>query len=177
MKICEMKRVIVIGCPGSGKSVLSRELHRRTGLPLYHLDNLYWNADKTTVPGDIFRAALAKILERDAWIIDGNYGSTMAMRMAACDTVVFLDYPSDVCIAGIRSRIGVAREDIPWVETEEDPEFLAFVEQYREESRPKVCALLEQYADKQIIVLKSRDEGDAFLAALSSDSGKQDIGV
>ena len=87
------------------------------------------------------------------------------------------DCPTNVCIAGIRSRIGVAREDMPWIETEEDPEFLAFVEQYREESRPKVCALLEQYADKQIIVLKSRDEGDAFLAALSSDSGKQDIGV
>ena len=170
MQPCDMKRVIVIGCPGSGKSVFSRELHRITGLPLYHLDNLYWNADKTTVSKECFRAKLEEILARDAWIIDGNYGSTMEMRMAVCDTVIFLDYPSEICIAGIRSRIGVAREDMPWIETEEDPEFLAFAAQYREESRPKVYALLAHYADKQILVLENREQGDAFLSVLSSDA-------
>lgn len=161
-----MKKVIVIGCPGSGKSVFSRELHRRTGLPLYHLDNLFWNADRTTVPKDLFRARLSAILAESEWIIDGNYNATMEMRMAACDTVIFLDYPTDVCISGIRARVGQKREDIPWVEQEVDAEFLSFVEKYNEESRPKVMALLQQYADRQIIVLESRAAGDAFLAAL-----------
>ena len=160
-----MKRVIVIGCPGSGKSVFSRELHRRTGLPLYHLDNLYWNADRTTVPKDMFRARLSEILREDAWIIDGNYGSTMEMRMQACDTVVFLDYPTDVCISGIRERVGKKREDIPWTETEVDAEFLSFVEQYEKDSRPKVVELLGRYADKRICVFESRADADAFLSA------------
>ena len=85
-----MKRVIVIGCPGSGKSTFARALHDKTGLPLHHLDMMYWNADKTTVPKEVFRARLAELLTEDAWIIDGNYGSTMETRMAACDTVFFL---------------------------------------------------------------------------------------
>lgn len=166
MPISEMKRVVVIGSPGGGKSVLSRALHRQTGLPLYHLDRLYWNADKTTVPKDLFRARLEEILKCETWIIDGNYGSTMEMRIAACDTVIFLDYPTEVCIAGIRERIGTVREDMPWVETEEDPAFLAFVERYRTESRPKVLALLGRYPDKRKVILESRAEGDAFLASL-----------
>jgi adenylate kinase family enzyme len=61
-----MKRVIVIGCPGSGKSTVSRALHNKTGIPLYHLDMMYWNADKTTVSRDIFDARLQEVLEKDA---------------------------------------------------------------------------------------------------------------
>ena len=89
-----MKRVIIIGCPGSGKSTFARELHARTNLPLYYLDMLYWNADRTTVPKAEFRRRLGEVLEKDSWIIDGNYGSTMEMRMAASDTVIFFDYPT-----------------------------------------------------------------------------------
>ena len=117
-----MKRAIVIGCPGSGKSTFARALHEKTGLPLHYLDMMYWNADKTTVPKDIFRGRLAEVLTDDEWIIDGNYGSTMEARMAACDTVFFLDYPRSVCLAGIRERQGKPRADMPWIETEDDEE-------------------------------------------------------
>ena len=86
-----MQKVIVIGCPGSGKSTFSRALHNITGVSLYHLDMLYWNADRTTVSKEVFRARLAEIIAKDSWIIDGNYGSTLELRMQACDTVVFLD--------------------------------------------------------------------------------------
>ena len=161
-----MKKVIVIGCPGSGKSTFARALRDKTGLPLYHLDMMYWNADKTTVPKEIFRARLAELLTEDAWIIDGNYGSTMEARMSACDTVVFLDYDPSVCLAGIRERQGKPRADMPWIETEDDEEFLTFVREYNEKSRPDVLKLLEKYCEKQILVFHTRDEADSFLKGL-----------
>ena len=161
-----MKRVIIIGCPGSGKSTFARELHAHTNLPLYYLDMLYWNADRTTVPKEEFRRRLGEVLEKDSWIIDGNYNATMEMRMAACDTVIFLDYPTEVCISGIRERVGKKREDIPWVETEIDAEFLAFAEKYNTESRPRILELLQHYADRQTVILESRAAADAFLALL-----------
>ena len=161
-----MEKVIVIGCPGSGKSTFARALQKKTGLPLYYLDMMYWNADKTTVPKDIFRARLAERLAENAWIIDGNYGSPMEARMAACDTVFFLDYDPAVCLAGIRERQGKPRADMPWIETEDDEEFLAFVREYNEKSRPDVLALLEKYQEKQIVVFRTRDEADSFLKDL-----------
>lgn len=162
-----MKRIIIIGCPGSGKSTFARELHTRTNLPLYYLDMLYWNADRTTVPKEEFRRRLGEVLEKDSWIIDGNYNSTMEMRMAVCDTVIFLDYPTEVCLAGIHARRGKVRPDMPWVETGEDAEFEAFVRQFREESRPKILSLLEQYREKEIHVFHDRAEADAFLEKMT----------
>jgi len=158
-----MKKIIVIGCPGSGKSTFSRALHKITGLPLYHLDMMYWNSDRTTVERSVFRDRLENVLVKDAWIIDGNYASTMELRIQACDTVFFLDYPPDVCIEGIRARIGKARTDMPWVEEGEDEEFLEFVKNYNVENRPFVIDLLDKYSDKNIIVFKSRDEADEYI--------------
>ena len=158
-----MKKVIVIGCPGSGKSTVSRTLHNKTGIPLYHLDMMYWNADKTTVEKSVFLERLSDVLEKDEWIIDGNYSSTMKLRMAACDTVIFLDYPLDVCLDGIRERRGKSRSDMPWIETEEDSEFIEFIKNYNEQQKPKVLELLKKYSDKNIIILESREQADAFL--------------
>ena len=158
-----MKKVIVIGCPGSGKSTVSRTLHNKTGVPLYHLDMMYWNADKTTVEKSVFLERLSDVLEKDEWIIDGNYGSTMELRMAACDTVIFLDYPLEVCLNGIKERRGKPRSDIPWIETEEDAEFIEFIKNYNEQQKPKVLELLEKYSDKNIVILESREQADAFL--------------
>lgn len=163
-----MKKVIVIGCPGSGKSRFSKELHGITSLPLFHLDMMYWNPDKTTVAKPFFRERLSAVLEGERWIIDGNYGSTMELRMAACDTVIFLDYPIDVCLSGIRERIGKPRSDMPWVETEEDPEFVEFIKSYNSESRPRVMELLKKYSDKSIYIFKGRNESDEFLSMLKS---------
>ena len=158
-----MKKIIVIGCPGSGKSTVSRALHNKTGIPLYHLDMMYWNADKTTVEKSVLLERLSVVLEKDEWIIDGNYGSTMELRMAACDTVVFLDYSLDVCLDGIKERRGKPRSDMPWIETEEDAEFIEFIKSYDEQQKPKVLELLKKYSDKNIIILESREQVDAFL--------------
>ena len=94
---------------------------------------------------------------------NGNYGSTMELRMAACDTVIFLDYPLDVCLNGIKERFGKPRSDMPWIETEEDAEFIEFIKSYNEQQKPKVLELLEKYGDKNIIILESREQADAFL--------------
>lgn len=161
-----MKKIIVIGCPGSGKSTFSIALHDRTGIPLFHLDMLKWNADRTTVSREVFMERLQRVLKLDEWIIDGNYSSTMELRMQACDTVFFLDYPLEVCVSGIEERRGKPRPDMPWVETEEDAEFMEFIRNYNMQSRPEVLELLEKYADKNIVTFKSRSEAEEFLCKL-----------
>lgn len=161
-----MRKVIVIGCPGGGKSTFSRKLHDLTDLPLYHLDRMYWNPDRTKVEKSVFRERLAEVIGKDAWIIDGNYGSTMEWRIEASDTVFFLDYPTEVCLEGIWARKGKPRSDMLWVETGDDEEFLQFIRDYREESRPKVLNLLEKYPDKTVFIFHARDEADEFLKNL-----------
>ena len=101
-----MKKVLVIGCPGSGKSTLSRALQKRTQLPLFYLDRMNWNPDRTTVEREVFRKRLQAVLQQEEWIIDGNYASTMELRLQACDTVIFLDYPTQLCLDGVRERQG-----------------------------------------------------------------------
>ena len=164
-----MRKVIVIGCPGSGKSTFAKALRRATGLPLVHLDRLFWNADRTTVDRAVFRARLDEVLRQPEWIIDGNYASTMELRMDACDTVFFLDYPTEVCLQGIRERVGQPRSDLPWVETgDADTEFAEFVRSYAVQNRPQVLALLERYAHKNVFIFTDRARVDAFLAELQS---------
>ena len=166
-----MQKVLVIGCPGSGKSTFSAELHKAAGLPLVHLDMLYWNADKTTVEQAVFRERLTHALAQDAWIIDGNYASTMELRMQHCDTVIFLDYPTELCLEGIRARRGKPRPDMPWIEPENeiDEAFVETVKTFSHQQRPAVMALLDKYSDKNIHIFRSRQEADAFLTGLRQE--------
>jgi len=161
-----MKKVIVIGCPGSGKSTFSRALHDATSIPLIHLDMLYWNSDKTTVEKSVFRNRLFEILKKDEWIIDGNYASTMEQRLKACDTVFFLDFPLEVCLDGIKMRNGKPRSDMPWIETEIDNEFLKFITDFNTYARPPIIELLNSYRNKDIYIFKSRTQADKFLENL-----------
>ncbi len=165
-----MKKIMVIGCHGSGKSTLSRKLHNITKMPLYHLDMMFWNEDKTTVSKDIFLQRLTEVLKEDKWIIDGNYSSTMEMRMNECDTVIFLDLPPDVCLDGVRQRKGKQRSDIPWVENEDDEEFIEFIKTFNKEQRPTIITLLDKYNEKNIFIFKSREEADVFLNKCEGES-------
>lgn len=158
-----MKKIIVIGCPGSGKSTFAKALHHKTQIPLFHLDMMFWNSDKTTVERRIFLERLSAVLQKDAWIIDGNYASTMEQRMAACDTVIFLDYPLDVCLEGIKTRAGKPRSDMPWIEAEEDAEFVEFIRNFNVQQRPQIMALFDKYSDKRSIIFTKRKQADAFL--------------
>ena len=162
-----MKKIIVIGCPGSGKSTFSRSLHKITGIPLFHLDMLFWNKDKTTVEKSVFLDRLLKIVQKDEWIIDGNYSSTMELRIQKCNTVIFLDYPLDVCLNGIKERKGKPRSDMPWIETdEEDEQFIEFVKNYNSQSRPQVIELLNRYSQKDIYTFSNRTQAEEFLTQI-----------
>ena len=161
---------MVIGCPGSGKSTLSRKLHNITKIPLYHLDMMFWNEDKTTAEKSVFLERLSEVLTKDSWIIDGNYSSTMEMRMNECDTVIFLDLPPDVCLDGVRQRKGKQMSDIPWVENQDDAEFIEFIKTFNKEQCPKIITLLDKYNEKNIFIFKSREEADVFLNKCEGES-------
>ena len=122
-----MKRVIVIGCPGSGKTTFAEKLNKITELPLYSLDAIWHKSDKTHIQREEFDRRISEILAADEWIIDGNYGRTVEMRRKECDTVFLFDLPTEVCLQGARDRIGKERYDMPWTEKESDPEFEGFI--------------------------------------------------
>lgn len=105
----------------------------------------------------------------DEWKIDGNYGSTIELRLQACDTVVFLDYSTNICLDGIKKRRGKPRTDIPWIENEdeEDTEFIEFLKNYNYQNRPMVMELLDKYSHKDIYIFKTRKEANEFLKQIN----------
>ncbi len=162
-----MQKILVIGSPGAGKSTLSRRLRDITNLPLYYLDSIWHKSDKTNISREEFDSKLSEILKTDKWIIDGNYSRTLEMRLKECDTVFFLDYPLEVCLAGAEARIGTKREEMPWIEEEFDPEFKQWIIDFPEKKIPLIYSLLEKYgSDKEIIIFKSRDESDKYFSSL-----------
>ena len=159
-----MKRVMVIGCPGAGKSTFSRKLQEKTGLPLYYLDMIWHRPDRTNVSREEFDERLGEITRRDQWILDGNYLRTMKVRLEASDTVFLLDYPLEVCLEGAISRIGKRRGDLPWVETELDPEFRQWILDFQKDQMPEIRRLLEQYGvGREVNVFCSREVGEMYL--------------
>lgn len=164
-----MQKVLVIGCPGAGKSTFARALRDRTGLPLHYLDCLWHRPDGSHVTTEAFDAALTAVMDQPAWIIDGNYLRTMEPRMAACDTLFLLDYPLEVCLAGAQSRVGVRHEDLPWVEKEFDPEFRQWIQDFGTDQRPELFRLLEQYRPgREVHIFRARAEAEAWLASLDA---------
>ena len=166
-----MKKVIVIGCPGSGKSMFSRALHKITGLPLYHLDMIYWHEDKSVLSREELIERINEIGATDKWIMDGNYGGTMELRMSLCDTIIFLDYPTDVCLEGIMARRGTQRPDMPWRDSDEpDTEFIDSVKNYNTLNRPKVLERIKKFSGKKVFIFKNRNESEIFLDSIRNVS-------
>ena len=163
-----MQKVLVIGCSGAGKSTFARRLRDRTGLPLYYLDRLWHKPDRTHITREEFDRVLAEWLARPAWIIDGDYSRTLPQRLEACDTVFFLDFPLEVCLAGVENRRGVQRPDMPLVEEELDAEFLQYILDFGQAQLPAIRAMLEPYRGRrQILTFRSRAGADAWLNALA----------
>lgn len=159
-----MKKVIVIGCPGSGKTTFAEKLNKLTGLPLYYLDAIWHKPDKTHIPREEFDRRISEIFAAPEWIIDGNYNRTIEMRLKECDTVFLFDLPTEVCLQGATERIGKGRYDLPWIEKELDPEFEGFIKEFPKTTLSQIYELLEKYKkEKQVIVFKSRKDADEFL--------------
>ena len=163
-----MQRVLVIGSPAAGKSTLSHALAERSGLPLYHLDKMFWLAGWIERDRNEGRAELERVLAQDRWIIDGNYGSTLTMRVARADTVVWLDYPTAVCLGRALRRWwiyrGQSRPDMTEGCPERlDGEFLLYILNFRRAWRERNATVLAGFGGT-IVRLASPAETDAWLA-------------
>ena len=165
-----MKRVLVIGSGGAGKSTFARRLGRRLGLPVIHLDAHFWRPGWVETPKPEWRRTVEALCAREAWVMDGNFSSTLDVRLAACDTVVLLDPPRAVCVWRALKRWVMYRNK-PRPDMAEgcgekfDPKFLHWVWTYPSRSRPTVLARINEFAaDKRVVTLRSDAEVEKFLA-------------
>ena len=147
-----MRRIVILGPGGAGKSVLARELARRTGLPVVHLDTLFWRQGWTPAPRDEALRDLAAATAGDAWIVDGNFLDDGDDRFDRADTVVFLDLPRRTCLWRVLARLvrdrSRRRPDLPAGAREGfDPELLRWIWRYPTVDRPRVLALLASLGD------------------------------
>lgn len=165
----QMKKVIIIGCPGAGKSTFARKLSEVTGLPLFYLDMIWHKPDETNISREEFDRKLNELLKKDRWIIDGNYIRTVEMRLKECDTVFLLDYPLELCLSGARSRIGKKRPDLPWLEKEFDEEFRQFIMDFPGNELPKIYEILKRYEnEKNIYIFKNREDASKYLQSMEN---------
>lgn len=167
-----MKKILVIGSSGAGKSILSRKLGEITGLPVIHLDFHHWRSGWTEPPKDVWEGQVTELLKGDEWIMDGNFGGTMERRLEGCDTVVFLDLPRLVCAWRVIKRVltyhGDTRPDLPEGCPEKfDLQFLKWVWDFPNRSRPKVLARIANVADRaRVFRLTSNREVEEFLNSM-----------
>lgn len=165
-----MRRVVVVGSGGSGKSTFSTELGRVTGLPVIHLDREYWRSGWEETPKDEWNARVAELLAGESWIMDGNFGGTREMRMEAADTIIFLDLPRRVCLYRILKRTlkyyGKSRPDMTEGCNERlDLEFIGWVWNYNNRSRKRLLAELDSIGDQRVIILKNQRQISEYLSA------------
>jgi adenylate kinase family enzyme len=164
-----MRKVLVIGSGGAGKSVFAARLAERTGLPLIHLDTLYWRPGWAKTPKDEWTRTVDGLLARDRWVMDGNYSGTLDRRLDACDTVVFLDLPRALCLWRVVKRRIVyrhgARPDMtPGCSERLTWEFIRWIWEYPRTQRPRVLERLGALRpDQRAVIVRSAAEIDEFL--------------
>jgi adenylate kinase family enzyme len=163
-----MERIAIIGCGGSGKSHLARVLGARLGITPVHLDAAYYDKDWKPLDQEAFAALQRDLVAAPRWIIDGNYASTLPIRLEAADTVVFLDLPGWACLWGIaqrRLRHGGGQHQAIGVYDRITWNFIRYVLGYRKKMAPRVRALITAHAgDAQVTVLRSRAAVRRYLA-------------
>ena len=164
-----MKRVLVIGSGGAGKSTFARQLGELLHIEVVHLDVEHWLPGWTEPSKDEWRLKVEKLLSGDEWIMDGNYSGTMEPRLAACDTVVFIDLPRALCVWRALKRVVTYRDggrpDMAEGCVERfDLKFLKWIWDYPKRTRPKVLRLLEENSRaRSVYRLRSRAEVESFL--------------
>lgn len=162
-----MERIAAIGCGGSGKTYLSNQLARVLKLPITHLDAVYYDADWKPLVKDAFAARQQSLVASSRWLIEGNHASTLPIRLARADTVIFLDLPAWACLTGIvqrRWRYRGGQHDESGVYDRITWDFISYVVRYRATMRPKVRRLLAEHgASARLVMLTSRRQADHFL--------------
>lgn len=168
----DYKRILIIGCSGAGKSTLSITLANKLQLPVVHLDALFWNEGWVPTSKPEFREELQKELEKPAWIIDGNFNSTIEMRARYAELIIFLDFQNWLCLSRICKRRwmyrGKTRPDMAEGCLEKlDWEFVKFIWTYPKKKRPGVYQMLER-CDAEVVILKSPREVREWLFLVTS---------
>ena len=163
-----MKKIVVIGSGGSGKSRFSQELGEITGLPVVHLDKLFWRPNWTRTPEEEWLEIVRREIASPEWIMDGNFGGTREMRMREADTIIMLDLPRWLCMYRILKRTLLYRTETrpdmaEGCEERFDWEFIVWVWHYPSRSRERAIAEIESLNNKDVFVLKSRKEIEQFL--------------
>jgi adenylate kinase family enzyme len=167
-----VQRVAVVGSGGAGKTTFARELGARTGLPVVHLDHVFWQPGWIELPRDEWSAVQERLVADDRWVIDGNYGGTFDIRFVRADTVIVLALPRVTCVTraflrSLRNRGRVVQaEGCP---ERIDPEFLRWIWRYGKDSRPRLDAALARHQDHlQVVELRSRRAVRRYLAELDA---------
>lgn len=166
-----MKKIVLIGSGGSGKSTLAKQLGKKLKINVYHLDALFWKPNWVGVPKDEQRMIQKDLVKRQEWIIDGNYGGTMEIRLNAADTIIFLDISRTICVYRAFKRIlkyrNKTRPDMGEdCEERFDLDFFRWIWNYPKTKKPGILKSLEQLSKdkyKQVIVLKSPAEVKKFI--------------
>lgn len=167
-----MKKILLIGAGGAGKSTVAKRLGEITGIEVIHLDKLHWRAGWVEPPPDEWRKTVETAVNGNQWIMDGNFGGTMVMRLAACDAAIFLDLPRTVCLYRIIKRWlkyrNTNRPDMTIGCNEKiDRKFLGWIWHYPKKNKPRIEELLTRFeAEKAVIRLRSKAEVEDFLTAL-----------
>lgn len=166
-----MKKVIIIGSGGAGKSTFARRLGEVTGIEVIHLDNVYWSQNWTPMPDDEWAETVAAMVKGDSWIMDGNFGGTREIRMAACDTIIWLDMPRSLCLYRVLKRFvryrNTSRPDMAKGCNERlDWDFLKWVWNYPNR-RPALNDQFNKFPDKRLIILRSDREVERFLDSVA----------
>jgi adenylate kinase family enzyme len=167
-----MRRVLVIGSGGSGKSTFSTRLGELLNLEVHHLDKLFWHPGWVETPRDEWLKMVTELTDRDSWILDGNFSGTLDVRMRKADTVIFLDMSRWLCLWRIITRVMRYRDGTRPDMAEDcrerfNFEFISWVWNYPRRSKPKVVKLLAQHAEgKKIVWLRSKAEVEKFLTDL-----------
>lgn len=164
-----MERVAVVGPGGAGKSILSRQLGALLGVPVIHLDEHFWQPGWVETPQHVWRQVQRELLAGKRWVADGNYGSTLELRLSRVDTVVVLQPPRWVCIAGVlrRTLLQRDRQQAPGCTHRVTVAFLRWVWRYPTDSRPRLDARLAEQPDVAVVELRSRRAADAWLSELA----------
>ena len=167
-----MNRISIVGSGGAGKSTFAHQLEAILQLPVIHLDALNWLPGWVATPDDEWLQIEQRLVQQDSWIIDGNYTSTIDIRFAAADTIIFLDFPRLLCLyRAIKRRIqyaGRTRPDMaPGCPERIDREFLLWIWNYPKNGRVRVLKKIEQYREnRHIVILRSPRQVQQFLNTL-----------
>lgn len=173
-RLVSSNRILVLGSSGSGKTTFSTQLGTALGLDVIHLDAEFWQPGWISTPQDVWRHTVARLVERERWIMDGTYESTLHLRIPAADCLILVHQPRLLCLWRIIKRKATiddhARPDAPAGQRIDWP-FIRYVWNYPTVTEPLVNARIREFGlDKAVIELDGDRQIEGLLRELTRDA-------